>query len=92
MQVTVSDQGIPKRSAQTILQVNVRRNQFSPVFKSSNYSVVVDSLEESGKVIITVDATDQDANLQPNVGFISSINFCITCIIISLSMYHLSIK
>ena len=67
MEVTSSDQGIPKKSAKVTVQVNVRRNQFSPKFVQNRYNVTVDSRDIAGTLILTITATDGDADKQPQV-------------------------
>ena len=61
MRVSAKDQGVPVRSSQAQITVNIRRSQFPPVFDRSVYELTVSENVRIGNGIATVRATDQDA-------------------------------
>ena len=67
MRVTAKDQGIPQKSAQVDVQVNVLRNQFKPIFQQNLYEVTVDERMAYGTVVMNVSASDSDSTEQPGV-------------------------
>ena len=67
MKVVVTDQGIPQKSDQVDVRVNVLRNTNGPTFTMQTYSTKVDENTPYGTIILNTSASDPDAANQPNV-------------------------
>ena len=67
LRVTARDLGVPPKSSMVDVQINVRRNNFNPVFTQSLYQVNISELLPYGTSILTVTATDEDSVLQKDV-------------------------
>lgn len=66
--VTVTDFGVPRRSAASILTVTVRdTNDQTPVFEQTDYRVSIRENLEVGSEVMTVRATDKDAPSNANM-------------------------
>ena len=67
MEVIATDQGIPPKSDSVMLEIEVRRNEHSPSFERQQYVADVSEKIRFSDVILTVKATDEDAENQPGV-------------------------
>ena len=67
--VFARDNGTPQLTSNTVtVTINIRRNQFPPVFQNEPYTRAITSSSLAGTSIVTVTATDADT-------FVSLVNY-----------------
>ena len=74
MTVTARDQGIPAKTATVVVQVNVLRNAYNPVFTQEQYTKTIMENITYDSIFLDLHATDNDSIAQPGVS--SSIIYC----------------
>ncbi|XP_070194144.1 cadherin EGF LAG seven-pass G-type receptor 2-like [Littorina saxatilis] len=61
LRVQAYDTAYPEQKTSVTVQIQVRRNEYSPVFAPSPITVTIEETVQIGSVITIVNATDQDA-------------------------------
>ncbi|CAH1795174.1 unnamed protein product, partial [Owenia fusiformis] len=64
--IFATDNGLPKQQGRSRITITVLRNSNAPQFVNTTYTALVDEREIPGFVVVGVEATDADAELQPN--------------------------
>lgn len=64
------DNGIPKLSDVSVVDVTVSRNLYAPEFKPNRYTVEIPTTKPLGETIIKVNATDDDTTVRPSLTII----------------------
>ena len=67
MEVIATDQGVPRKSDSANVEISVLRNEHSPVFGETQYTRDISEKIGYSDVILTVSATDDDSEKQPDV-------------------------
>ncbi|KAK8767142.1 hypothetical protein V5799_006076 [Amblyomma americanum] len=64
VKVTATDQGVPPKTADTLVSVVITaENQFNPVFSALSYQIIIPENEPVSSELLTVSATDADTGL-----------------------------
>ncbi|XP_070182189.1 protocadherin Fat 4-like [Littorina saxatilis] len=63
LRVQAYDTAYPEQKTSVTVQIQVRRNEYSPVFAPSPITVTIEETVQIGSVITFVNATDQDARV-----------------------------
>ncbi|XP_052791239.1 cadherin-23-like [Mya arenaria] len=70
LQVQATDDGIPPRSSTAGIHVTITDfNDNPPVFKKEKYATSIDENEFEGTIVITMNATDEDAGPNANITY-----------------------
>ncbi|WAR25682.1 CAD23-like protein [Mya arenaria] len=70
LQVQATDDGIPSRSSTASIHVTITDfNDNPPVFKNESYAKSIDENELEGTIVITMNATDEDAGPNANITY-----------------------